>query len=604
MRSPLSRLSIRVKIIFLVAAVLISSLAAYLYSSTGLMVQDKASYIYDFNLTQSRLQALQLEKKLGDMANLAFAGANVDQLHSLGLTGGGYVLDFSASTAEQQVRKILGSPPQEVGDVLISQNWKEEQLGTGQPLFGQPLSGSDLTPILITGETPTGRVRLLAFVSISKFLSDSSDANSEYVYQVFKKDGTTLLNTPKFQAIAALSNWTAFTQETFSNALAAGAKEWIVGNETWILGYQRFLGDQLLLTTMVPKRTAFEASELLFRKSLIIGVSILSIALAFALLLARGIIGPIRQLWAATLKVSEGDFNVQIDTSRMSGDELGDLAESFNGMTGKIQELLEKTAEKARMESELQTARYVQESFFPRQDYSANGVEVAGTFVPATECGGDWWHVASKNKTTYCLLGDVTGHGVSAALVTATVFGAYNSMMGAKSLGEVGAEHLNYLVSSLNGAVRRSGRGEASMSMLAASISAAGKMSICNASHRNPIIGQFSDPASLKPLVLERSNALGDGNDYTASLTEVEMRKGDVQFWFTDGLIEIENQEGKPLGSKGLVRMLSEVLAENAHQPTARNYCDGVMNKFEEWLGRAPVGLEDDITLVVILKKS
>ena len=83
-----------------------------------------------------------------------------------------------------------------------------------------------------------------------------------------------------------------------------------------------------------------------------------------------------------------------------------------------VTELKRVTTQKARMQGELQTAKAIQDALLPPFDADFGQARISGFYTPASECGGDWWHYFVKGTKLYCCIGDVTGHGVQAALLT------------------------------------------------------------------------------------------------------------------------------------------------------------------------------------------
>ena len=120
----------------------------------------------------------------------------------------------------------------------------------------------------------------------------------------------------------------------------------------------------------------------------IVGVLFLIIeftALIMGLALARSITGSVHQLFIGTEHVRGGDFEHRIVVQ--TRDQLGELAESFNAMTGSVRGLLQQAEEKKRLEEELRIARDIQMSLLPRDTISIPGVMVTATCVPAREVG-------------------------------------------------------------------------------------------------------------------------------------------------------------------------------------------------------------------------
>ena len=80
-------------------------------------------------------------------------------------------------------------------------------------------------------------------------------------------------------------------------------------------------------------------------------------ALVMGLALARSITGAVHELFAGTERVRQGDFGHRIPV--LANDQLGELANSFNQMTGSIEDLLRQAAEKKRLEEEMRLAREI-----------------------------------------------------------------------------------------------------------------------------------------------------------------------------------------------------------------------------------------------------
>ena len=87
-------------------------------------------------------------------------------------------------------------------------------------------------------------------------------------------------------------------------------------------------------------------------------------ALVMGLALARSITGAVHELFTGTERVRQGDFGHRIPV--LAKDQLGELADSFNQMTGSIEDLLRQAAEKKRLEEEMRLAREIQMSLLPR----------------------------------------------------------------------------------------------------------------------------------------------------------------------------------------------------------------------------------------------
>jgi sigma-B regulation protein RsbU (phosphoserine phosphatase) len=106
-----------------------------------------------------------------------------------------------------------------------------------------------------------------------------------------------------------------------------------------------------------------------------------AVALVMGLALARSITSSVHELFMGTERVRQGDFAHRIAVR--SRDQLGELADSFNQMTGSIENLLQTAAEKKRLEEELRIARQIQMSLLPRGPLAFPGLSVTALCVPA-----------------------------------------------------------------------------------------------------------------------------------------------------------------------------------------------------------------------------
>jgi CheY-like chemotaxis protein len=87
----------------------------------------------------------------------------------------------------------------------------------------------------------------------------------------------------------------------------------------------------------------------------------------------------------------------------------------------------------ARMSSELEEARRLQETMFPAAAWAGGGLQLAAAWVASSELGGDFFdHRETPEGGLAVLVADVSGHGVSAAMLTSLVKSAF---LDAKSAG-------------------------------------------------------------------------------------------------------------------------------------------------------------------------
>jgi sigma-B regulation protein RsbU (phosphoserine phosphatase) len=162
-----------------------------------------------------------------------------------------------------------------------------------------------------------------------------------------------------------------------------------------------------------------------------------TLALWMALRLSGDITASVGELYAATQRVDRGDFTHRIAARSGQQDQLGELARSFNRMTGSLERLLVEQHEKERLQSELSIAQEVQANLFPHHVRNLPTLELHGVCRPARSVSGDYydflvfhhpknpgWHARDANQGVGIAMGDISGKGISAALLMATLHSA------------------------------------------------------------------------------------------------------------------------------------------------------------------------------------
>jgi sigma-B regulation protein RsbU (phosphoserine phosphatase) len=147
------------------------------------------------------------------------------------------------------------------------------------------------------------------------------------------------------------------------------------------------------------------------------------VALIIGTRMTRTVTGAVEKLYNATKNVDRGDFSHRIPVK--SSDQLAQLSLSFNSMTESIEKLIQEQKEKQRLEGELAIAQEVQAQLFPRQVSELESLEVHGFCRPARTVSGDYYDflTASSHKLILAV-GDISGKGISAALLMATIHSA------------------------------------------------------------------------------------------------------------------------------------------------------------------------------------
>ncbi|MCB0365891.1 MAG: SpoIIE family protein phosphatase [Bdellovibrionaceae bacterium] len=321
----------------------------------------------------------------------------------------------------------------------------------------------------------------------------------------------------------------------------------------WLMASAKIGIGGLQVVSFVPKKAALATVRLLIFKSSLFLILLIGLASLLSVVGAHHLTDALKRLFEATHQVAQGDFDLEIEVE--SEDEVGGLTRGFNHMTQEIKRLLAETAEKARMETELATAKTVQATLFPEAQFHSGPVEIKGYYEPASECGGDWWYYNKVGSKTFLWIGDATGHGVPAALVTSAARSA------SRILEEMPELSLSKVLSLLNKAINGTSKGQVNMTFFLASFDEqTGKLEYCNASHDPPLVIPHKEDkiskADIKPLIGAKGPRLGESPDSEYSQEELQLNPGDRLVLYTDGVTELMNGDHQMWGERKFIRSL------------------------------------------------
>lgn len=336
--------------------------------------------------------------------------------------------------------------------------------------------------------------------------------------------------------------------------------------------------------------TRADALRMMLYQSVAFGGGFALLAVVVAAFLGGRITRPISALSASAMSLAEGNLEARVSPSGNAGREVHALGTVFNHMADRISWLLEDARVKAVLEREVSLAKQVQEALLPTRDpFQVGGLRIAGAVVTADACGGDWWlRAALPDGRVVVGIGDVTGHGLSTALVATSATSGFASAI---TLGHGAQVNTEFLMSSLNRTLHQVGRGEYQMSTAMALINMqTGDVEYASGAHPNAIVinrksGQVSS-MQVRGALLGASAA----STYTAKHRPLE--PGDVIVWFTDGLVEAENTSRQQYGSQRLLKCLKA----NANL-TCDRLRDALLFDVRQHMTTQPQS--DDITVIV-----
>lgn len=362
-------------------------------------------------------------------------------------------------------------------------------------------------------------------------------------------------------------------------------------NNTVLVSYSLIPYADLSMVVTVDKKAALQSVDVLVRKSIYFFGLLLAVTTIISLLASRKVTQSLSMLYHATKKVAEGHFQISVPVQ--SNDEVGSLAESFNVMASEVSRLLNETAEKARMESELKTAQTVQETLFPATEADIAGLKISGFYEPASECGGDWWYYSEVQGKIYLWIGDATGHGAAAALITSAARSAASII---EKLAVTPAEALEYM----NRSIYDVSKGRLMMTFFVACFDPlTGVFQYSNASHEAPFLFHKSDQELKKkdliPLNDVNNPRIGQSRETVYKQTEIILKPGDRILFYTDGIPDIQDKNKTAWGERAFIKaLLQSASSKNSTSVAVKQMVD-LFSKH-----RQHQSLIDDITFFLV----
>lgn len=326
------------------------------------------------------------------------------------------------------------------------------------------------------------------------------------------------------------------------------------------------------------------------RNIIILGGLAILLGILISIIQSLRITNPILRLAVSAEKVASGDFGERANVK--SQDEIGILARSFNNLAERIQLLMTETRQKATLEKELEVARVIQETLLPPSGVvDREPLQIFGYFRSASVCGGDFWNVIDLDDgRTLVVIGDVTGHGVPSAMITASAKSSLDTIRNirGKNLS------LTFLLEEMNKTIFASAKRKFVMTFFAITYDRArNELHYSNAGHNFPfLVRKENGKLEVKGLVA-RGNRLGDVENSRYVEHKMPIKSGDLIALYTDGLTEYRNDDGVEYTEKRFRRMLQKCYALSAEE-----IGKAILRDLSQFANQAPQ--EDDVSLVIV----
>jgi sigma-B regulation protein RsbU (phosphoserine phosphatase) len=338
------------------------------------------------------------------------------------------------------------------------------------------------------------------------------------------------------------------------------------------LSYLSEPGSQDTGVVLREMRTAILTNSIFF---IVVGLSVTQFVIAnFAV--------PLREIIQVLKEVRSGNFDRKVIVR--SNDEICYTGDVVNERATGLKE-------RDQMRQSLFLAREVQQNLLPAANPKIEGLDIAGSSIYCDETGGDYYDFIIRDgdhdAQISIAIGDVSGHGISSALLMAAV---RSSLRQRSSLPGSAAEIISDVNRQLVGDVEDSGQFVTMFYMMLDPIKK--HLQYVRAGH-DPAILYDPDTGTFKELG-GTGMALGVDKSWNVRAHTIPaLQNGHIIFLSTDGIWEARNPHGEMFGKEPIYDLIRNNSSLSANQ---------ILNAMIESLKSFQQGakIEDDITLVII----
>ena len=342
-----------------------------------------------------------------------------------------------------------------------------------------------------------------------------------------------------------------------------------IDSTNWHMGIvmpiKKIIAPALETEKEIAKATGIQAGKInrqIGRAQRILFADFILIILVVSLIayrLARKITRPILKLDRGAKIIGSGDLDHKLEVE--TGDEIEDLANTFNKMTDDlklyIENLQETTAAKEKIESELKVATEIQASMLPRifppfpdrKEFS-----IYATMDPAKQVGGDFYDFFIIGDKKLCfLIGDVSGKGVPAALFMVIS----KTLLKTEGLRGYSPDEM---LCRVNNILCPDNDATMFVTLFCVILDLeTGEVEYANAGHNPPLI--CSGDGCFEFMDVSKSFVVGPMPDTEYQSVRSTLNPGDIMFLYTDGVTEAMNPEHQQFSEERLKDYLSSLSA-------------------------------------------
>jgi serine phosphatase RsbU (regulator of sigma subunit) len=351
-------------------------------------------------------------------------------------------------------------------------------------------------------------------------------------------------------------------------------------------------GDWVIVTRQAPSDITFGIARPVARslqeirrasvRSLSLGMGVIGLALFGIVPLSRRMTRNLTTLTDGVQRIAKGDFSTRVPVR--SHDEFGALAESFNRMARDVEHRQQLVVERERLKRELELCRRIQSEMLPHAPLRLGPTEIKGISIPAREVGGDFFNYFElPGGDLAVLVGDVSGKGISAALLMANIQATLRARLPLEP-------DLARLAAAIDREIDETTPPGVYATLFVGVVDPQRKtLRYVNAGHHPQFLIRGGGIVTLSTSGMPVGLFAGHG--YTERA--VQLADNDVLFFYTDGLVEVENEAGEMFGSERLEPLVRRHGGEGV---------DALLQHAEEDVRRFRGAAEpfDDVTIMAL----
>ncbi len=346
------------------------------------------------------------------------------------------------------------------------------------------------------------------------------------------------------------------------------------------IGYYKYFAPwKWVIMSTGYEKDVFASREQLKKTLFQIVVVVLVIGIFTIYLTIRQMFKPVQRLTESTKEVARGNWNISIDYH--SNDEIGTLAQSFNQMVQSLRE-------NASIWHEFQVARDMQYQMLPKRYPDIEGIELSAKSIPAKEVGGDFYDFLTlKDDCLGLVVGDVSGHGVSAAMIM-------TAAMGAVRFASEEKDSTNEVLTMVNTRLNKDIQNHMFVALFYAIFDPkTQKLFYTNAGQTMPFLLR-DDKISFLPQAEEGDRfPLGIVPSTTYEQMSIQLKTGDMLVFYTDGIVDAMNGTYENYGFDRFANSIRECAAVESESMVTQ-----LIKKMEMYRGKT--NHHDDVTLVIL----